>query len=224
MSLPTVTTNRGFLATLLEDEEVRRGDARTDTIERVSHPDPATPSHAWEAAARTLADVTSSDRETRWTTSRPGFRLNAKARLSIRSGTTQRAVEISRAPAFPTEVESRLGERMRDRDVYDQQIGVDVDGRWLRFQLAPPPTVETALEHAAAAGGGASRVVAPMPGTVLAVRVAEGDVVEAHQVLVVLEAMKMENGVTAPADGRVTNVRVTEGQQVQRDDILVELE
>ena len=88
--------------------------------------------------------------------------------------------------------------------------------------LAEPPTVGAALEHAAAAGE-RSGIVAPMPGTILAVEVRPGDRVEAHDVLVVLEAMKMENAVTAPADGRVERVLVKPGQSVQRGDPLVEL-
>jgi biotin carboxyl carrier protein len=63
-----------------------------------------------------------------------------------------------------------------------------------------------------------------MPGGVLAVRVTEGQSVEAGETLVVLEAMKMENAVTAPAAATVSRVLVEAGQQVQRGDPLVELD
>jgi biotin carboxyl carrier protein len=62
-----------------------------------------------------------------------------------------------------------------------------------------------------------------MPGNVLGVRVKEGDAVEAGQVLVVLEAMKMENNVPSPAAGTVARVLIAPGQQVQRAQTLVEL-
>ena len=69
-----------------------------------------------------------------------------------------------------------------------------------------------------AAGSGA--VTAPMPGKVVAVLVAEGDVVEAGQALVVLEAMKMESTLAAEVAGRVTAVRATAGASVAAGDLL----
>jgi biotin carboxyl carrier protein len=94
----------------------------------------------------------------------------------------------------------------------------------MRAALASPPTVEAAVRGAAHEGAGAQLIKAPMPGTVIAVRVGEGDVVEAGQVLIVLEAMKMENTVPAPAAGRVAKLLVEAGHQVQRGDTLVELD
>jgi propionyl-CoA carboxylase alpha chain len=66
--------------------------------------------------------------------------------------------------------------------------------------------------------------VAPMPGIVLDVRCAAGDVVDARQTLVVLEAMKMEHHVLAPADGVVAEVRVAKGQHVANGAVLLILE
>ncbi|RMG12809.1 MAG: acetyl-CoA carboxylase biotin carboxyl carrier protein subunit [Planctomycetota bacterium] len=61
-----------------------------------------------------------------------------------------------------------------------------------------------------------------MPGVVVELRVAEGDRVEAGQVLLILEAMKMQNEIAAPADARVAAVRVQTGDAVAGGDVLVE--
>ena len=66
--------------------------------------------------------------------------------------------------------------------------------------------------------------LAPMPGSVAAVAVAEGDEVAAGDLLVVVEAMKMEHQVTAPFAGRVTEVRAAAGAQVRADEVLVVVE
>jgi biotin carboxyl carrier protein len=63
-----------------------------------------------------------------------------------------------------------------------------------------------------------------MPGTVIEVAVAPGDAVEAHQRLVVLEAMKMENPIAAPFDATVKAVHVAAGDRVAGGAVLVELE
>ena len=66
--------------------------------------------------------------------------------------------------------------------------------------------------------------LAPMPGSVVAVAVADGDEVAAGDLLVTVEAMKMEHQVTAPFPGRVAEVRVAAGDQVAADEVLVVVE
>ena len=208
-----VTTNRGFLAALLELPEVVEGDHRTDTIALRWQPDATEPlAEAWGTAAAALAARLDS-------AGSPvaGFRLNAPPRLRLRIGDEERAVTVPDGPPpgagwWPLEGD----------DAAHSVVTVDVDGRAVEVRLAPPPTVESAVRHASP-GGPVARVEAPMPGTVIDVRVVEGARVEAHQPLVVLEAMKMENPVTAPADGRVERVLVKPGQSVQRGEPLVEL-
>ena len=70
----------------------------------------------------------------------------------------------------------------------------------------------------------AGSLTAPMPGQVVAVRVAKGDRVTAGQQLLALEAMKMEHAVLAPADGVLAELRVTTGSQVDAGDVLAVIE
>ena len=83
---------------------------------------------------------------------------------------------------------------------------------------APAPSAAPAAPAAPAAApavtGAGEPVNAPMPGTILKVNVASGDKVKAGTVLVVLEAMKMENEILAPKDGTVTQVLVSRGASV----------
>jgi len=80
------------------------------------------------------------------------------------------------------------------------------------------------LSAASAAASGPAPLVAPMPGLVVRVDVAVGDVVAGGQALVVMEAMKMENELRAPAAGTVKRVAVAPGTAVEKGAVLVELE
>lgn len=82
-----------------------------------------------------------------------------------------------------------------------------------------PAAAPVAAAPAAPAGAG-ERVAAPMPGNILSVNVAAGDTVKKGQVLMILEAMKMENEIMAPCDGKVTAVAVTKGAAVESGALL----
>jgi biotin carboxyl carrier protein len=100
---------------------------------------------------------------------------------------------------------------------------VVVGGQSEELALAMPPSVEEAVRHAAAQAGGIATLTAPMPGRVIAVRASQGESVQAHAALVVLEAMKMEHAVVTPLAGTVTRIAVKVGQQVERGDLLAEV-
>jgi pyruvate carboxylase subunit B len=80
------------------------------------------------------------------------------------------------------------------------------------------------LSAANAAPTGPAPVLAPMPGLIVRVNVSQGDVVEAGQGVIVMEAMKMENELRATASGRVKSVEVSPGTAVEKGTLLVALE
>ena len=85
---------------------------------------------------------------------------------------------------------------------------------------AAAPVAAPAPSAAAAPAAGGEKVTSPMPGTILSVNVAAGDAVKRGQVLMILEAMKMENEIMAPCDGTVTSVSVTKGAAVESGALL----
>jgi pyruvate carboxylase subunit B len=98
-------------------------------------------------------------------------------------------------------------------------------GRTLEVEVVDERT--KAIRDMTGAGGaalGPRPIVAPMPGMVVKVEVAEGDVVQAGQGVVIVEAMKMENELKSTGAGKVTRVHVRRGDAVEKDQVLVELE
>ncbi|ANU53752.1 biotin/lipoyl-binding protein [Acutalibacter muris] len=85
---------------------------------------------------------------------------------------------------------------------------------------APVAAPAPAPAPAPAAAGSGEPVSAPMPGTLLDVKVSVGQAVKSGDVLMILEAMKMENEIMAPKDGTVTSVSATKGASVQSGDVL----
>jgi acetyl-CoA/propionyl-CoA carboxylase biotin carboxyl carrier protein len=124
-----------------------------------------------------------------------------------------RAAELSDAPVRGTApVAGGTLARTTVAEVEGRRVSVTV--------LVPePPYRDLARRRrervaAGAGGAGSSLVTSPMQGTVLAVKVAEGDTVESGQVIAIVEAMKMENEVAAHRAGTVTEIAVVAGQPV----------
>jgi 3-methylcrotonyl-CoA carboxylase alpha subunit len=105
---------------------------------------------------------------------------------------------------------------------YDhRRINVHLGGRTWSFQFAPPPSADAVAGSHGAVGG--AHVTAPMPGRIVKIAIRNGDRVEEHALLIVLEAMKMEHRIEAPAEATVKAVHVKEGQIVSAGTPLVEL-
>ncbi|MBR6293020.1 MAG: biotin/lipoyl-binding protein [Lachnospiraceae bacterium] len=88
---------------------------------------------------------------------------------------------------------------------------------------AAAPKAAPAKAAAPAAGAGANKIKAPMPGKILGIKVNVGDAVKKGQVMMILEAMKMENEIVADVDGKVASIDVQVGSTVEADDVLASL-
>ena len=82
------------------------------------------------------------------------------------------------------------------------------------------PAAPAAAPAPVAVSAEGKHVIAPMPGTILDVKVQNGQAVKAGDVMFVLEAMKMENDIVAPADGVVKQIIATKGSTVDTDEVL----
>ncbi len=86
---------------------------------------------------------------------------------------------------------------------------------------AAAPVASAPAAPAAAPAGAGDPVKAPMPGTVLDIKVNVGDTVAENQLLVVFEAMKMENEIMAPKAGKVASIAVKKGENFATDAVLL---
>lgn len=95
-----------------------------------------------------------------------------------------------------------------------------VDASEVKASPAAPAAPAAAPAPAPAANANGETVTSPMPGTILSVNVSNGAAVKKGDVLLILEAMKMENEILAPCDGTVASVNVTKGSSVETGAVL----
>ena len=108
-------------------------------------------------------------------------------------------------------------------DVSVEETGVTANAP-VSQNISTPKAVEPKAAAPVSAGNeGAVKVAAPMPGKVLSVKAAVGTSVTKGQVIMVLEAMKMENEIVAPQDGTVASINVNEGASVEAGMVLATL-
>ncbi|WPZ03874.1 acetyl/propionyl/methylcrotonyl-CoA carboxylase subunit alpha [Blastomonas marina] len=208
-----VRTNAAFLLACLNDPTFRagemttgliadRGDALTDA--------PELGENEWQVAA--LNEFAPYYLASEQPGSGPwgsasGFRLNrdGSPRITVQHGGEARTLELE-------ECFSATG------------FAATIDGGSLVYKEAHPFLFSLPGYAGGAASAADGAVLAPMPGKVIALDVAEGQKVEAGQRLMVLEAMKMEHALTAPFDGIVTELSASEGAQVQVEAVLAVVE
>jgi biotin carboxyl carrier protein len=108
-------------------------------------------------------------------------------------------------------------------DPSPEGLAVIVNGQRIPFAIDDPRSLR-ARRGAASGADGPRAVKAPMPGRVIRVLVAAGDQVAAHQGLIVIEAMKMQNELKSPKAGRIARIAAQPGDTVQSGDILIVVE
>ncbi len=237
MQVNGLVTNRAFLLRVLAHPAFVAGDMHTHFIEEhLSGPTEAMSARAIEDAA-VLAALAAHDARREGDAFlpgvRPGFRNNrfAPERSRYRAGEVE--IEVGYAVARDGAFEGTVGERAF-RAVRLSGARFELDGvvREATVTVHGDRTYVTTLDGTLAldivprfpsleAEAPAGACLAPMPGKIIAVRVAVGDTVEAGQTLVVMEAMKMEQSIAAPEAGVVSALPVAEGDQVDADALLV---
>jgi acetyl-CoA/propionyl-CoA carboxylase biotin carboxyl carrier protein len=217
LELLGVSTNAGFVRTLLARADVRRGEQDTGLLERVlADPDlsPHPPPDLLPAAALAVAGTAEPEGPWRRVFEQGEVRI-AGGRVSFGATTWQARVHpptgtdagrvtieldgIARHYAFVADGEA---------DIWIAREGYQLRARTLRLDRAATAPRSGSLE-------------APMPGTVLQVRVEDGDSVSSGDVLMILESMKMELVIAAPQDGVVSGLRLSPGDRVELGQALV---
>ena len=234
-----LTTNRRFLIDCLSHPAFVAGKTSTSFIERHfpaalrARPAPE-PRLLALAAALIVARGAKAGAASlnQWRSSGP-----AGVPLLLRSGDAKFPVEVTGIGERGCRVEGREGS-------HDVEL-LDIDGTRVRFLAdglmevarfvweadtlhldlggATASFADVLLTASSAAAAGAGAALAPMTGTIAAVRVKPGDAVRKGQCLVILEAMKMEHEIVAPQDGIIAAVLVAPGEQVATRKLLIEL-
>lgn len=239
-----LTTNRAFLVTTLRTPEYLAGDTTTDFIERVNPPRARELSRrdCIEAAiatviegqamrrskARVFKTIPSGWRNSTMPMERFDFKIGGEdLHVAYRIQRDGRYRFIVDEEALSVGVYS-CGQGEIDIDIDGQRLSFSVDQKGMQWlvhnnqgdiELTEQPRYP--IPGMDEQGGGQ---VAPMPGAVLSVDVKVGDAVTKGQLLVILEAMKMEHRITAPRDGSVEQVHVDVGEQVENGQLLVTLD
>ena len=202
-----LTTNTGFLRTLAASDEFRDATIDTAWLDRneVPAPDPST-ARGLAAALTVRHDEDSPFRADGWRIgAEPApVRVHLDEWVEVPAGVTLRQPPRPQVRGL-TRLE--LGDERAQGVARRHEVEVVHRGQRYVFAFADP-----FADSAAAVGDGT--LTAPMPGTVLEVKVAVGDRVEADQTLGMMEAMKMELSLKAPFTGTVTTVGAAAGEQV----------
>ncbi len=243
--LAGVTTNLTFLSRLVNYEEFKRGQVDTGLIDRglaeLTRAGAVPPDVLGVAALAVLGLIEPGSGDDPWDGLR-GWRMWAAAQhhallehngerydvalaayghagFKVRIGATWADIQLAEGRAGPRLAFSVDGQSKSAGVVKDDRaVTVFLDGETYSFVL--PDRLADADE----ANAGGDWIISPLPGLVRQVAAEAGVAVTVGQQLVLIEAMKMEHGLTAPRDGTVAEVLVAKGEQVEDGTVLVKLQ
>jgi len=108
--------------------------------------------------------------------------------------------------------------------MYDVEVHHEVQQPKTPILVRKPVQMNDAGKTVKMGANGPSTVKAPLPGSIFLLKVKQGDTIKKGQVLLVMEAMKMENDILAEKDGVVSNIKVNVGDTVLQGDVLIEIQ
>jgi len=235
------TTNRDLLVRVLEHEEFIGGDIDTHFLDRIGIEELARPladekTEHLAAVASALSDQVFDRTRAKVLTTIPSGWRSRPGRLQERGYRGEHGPHVIRYSV----TEDTVVEGLADLEVTVSTadlVELRIDGASHRFSIArygqvrhlesesgPVRLEEIPRFPSTESAGSPGSLHAPMPGKVIRVDVATGDQVNAGQVLLVLEAMKMEHTVKSPHDGTVLEVDCVPGDQVEAGTVLVVVE
>jgi 3-methylcrotonyl-CoA carboxylase alpha subunit len=203
-----VRANVPLLLWIARDEAYRRGDTTTSFLaERLDESTFSAKREVSDDAMRAAAAAVLQNGRAPWRLGGVGIPLR------LRIGDRDVAIEAS-ATHDPNVWQLR-GDYTGQLNLMEHRTA-EVD-----IAFSEPPAADAAAHHGH--GGANGRIISPMPGKIVKVAVRDGDSVNMHDLLIVLEAMKMEHRIEAPSGGTVGAIHVREGEIVSGDTVLLEL-
>jgi propionyl-CoA carboxylase alpha chain len=244
LRIPGVITNRDFLVCTLRDTGFLKGETTTAFIEKFAparrwEPDPEELTFALLAAAFTGRAKRNSERKVLRTIP-AGWRNNRSSLESVsylfRGDEIKVGYGLNRDGSFTCTI-GEASHHVRCFPVEGSAVVIEVDGVrrratvlangadiWVQLPAGQVALVEMPRFPEATSEDRKGGYTAPMPGKVIALHAGSGDMVSAGDLLIVLEAMKMEHRIVAASDGVVLNIRVAVGDQVEAGQLLVVME
>jgi acetyl-CoA/propionyl-CoA carboxylase biotin carboxyl carrier protein len=233
-AVPGIGTNIGFLQSLIDMPEVVAGDLHTGIIDALTEDDLAEaldPAALQLAAAyitraeaaRTRDARTAGEPAGAWAAA-SGWRSASPARSSVALVHRGQRHEVTYGHPPVRDLGDGLLRIALDGEQVTGRVWASADGRtlWVRTRAGLAQLTRPEADAAIGAAAAGAEVLAPMPGAVIDVRVADGDAVVAGQPVVTVEAMKMEHVLAAPADG-IVHLSTAAGAQVALDEVLARI-